>query len=348
MIIKFFQPGKEFRLHKKEYVKNWIKVRESGNLIMKDELKVFEKNFAKFLGVKYAIGCNSGTDALFISLKALGIQPGKKVLVPSHTFVATAQVVAQVGAIPVLYDMDLEIAIDKETVGVIVAHIAGEINVRMEGIRDKCEELGLFLIEDACQSLGAVQGKKKAGSFGDTGCFSFYPAKILGGPGDGGMLVTNRKDIKEFAEEYRNHWKKDYSQWGINSRLDNVIASELNLKLKRLPKVIARRAEIAKMYLKGINDSYGLPKNRPGRVWQDFILGVGMGTRDLLYEYLKKKGIETMKNEYPFPIEKRYQSLHYESSTLRLPINEVITNKEVKYIIKSINEFQNNNSPSTH
>jgi len=158
----------------------------------------------------------------------------------------------------------------------------------------------------------------------------------LGGPGDGGMLTTNRKDVYDFAIEYRNHWKKDYSQWGINSRLDNLLAAELDIKLKRLPKTLKRREQIAKMYLKGIKGVY-LPNNTKGRVWQDFIIGTNR--RDELYQFLFKQGIETMKNEYPMPCGKLPMAKEYESRTLRLPINEVLTDKEVIYIIKKINEF---------
>jgi len=335
--IRFFNPSREFKLHEKEYTKEWKRVRRNGSLILREELESFEKNFAKFVGVKYAIGCNSGTDALLVALKALGVGPGDKILVPSHTFVATVQVVQQVGAIPVLYDMDSIFEVTEGIKGIIVAHIAGNITVDMKLLKKIAKKENMFVIEDSCQALGAVQYDKKAGSFGDIGCFSFYPAKVLGGPGDAGALVTDDKNIYDFAIQFRNHWKKDYSQWGINSRLDNVLASELNIKLKRLPKTLKRREQIAKLYLKGIRAIEILPRNTKGRIWQDFI--VKTPKRDELYDYLKKEGIETMKNEYPMPIKKCPLSKEYESKTLRLPINEVLTDNEAKYIIKKINKF---------
>jgi dTDP-4-amino-4,6-dideoxygalactose transaminase len=337
MTIKFFNPAKEFKLHEKEYTKEWKRVRSNGDLILKKDLEAFEKNFAKFIGVKYAVGVNSGTDALLVALKALGVGPGDKILVPSHTFVATVQVVQQLGAIPVLYDMDSIFEVSEGVKGIIVAHIAGDICGDMRILKKIAKQEKMFIIEDSCQALGAVQYEKKAGSFGDIGCFSFYPAKVLGCPGDAGALVTNNKEVYDFAMEFRNHWKKDYSQWGINSRLDNVLAAELNIKLKRLPKTLKRREQIAKLYLKGIKAIEILPRNNKGRIWQDFI--VKTPKRDELYDYLKKEGIETMKNQYPMPIKKCPLSKEYESQTLRLPINEVLTDNEVKYIIKKINNF---------
>lgn len=336
MTIKFFNPAKEFKLHEKEYTKEWKRVRSNGDLILREDVENFEKNLSKFVGVKYGVGVNSGTDALFIALKALGVGKGDRILVPSHTFVATVQVVQQVGAIPVLYDMDSIFEMTAGVKGIIVAHIAGEITGDMKLLKKIAKQENMFIIEDSCQALGAVQYGKKAGSFGDIGCFSFYPAKVLGCPGDAGMLVTNSKKIYDFAIEFRNHWKKDYSQWGINSRLDNVLASELNIKLKRLPKTLKRREQIAKMYLKGLKEVM-LPKDTKGRIWQDFIIRVPSILRDELYEYLKKEEIETMKNEYPMPVKKGNISIEYESQSLRLPINEVLTDKEVKHIIKKIN-----------
>lgn len=349
MQVKFFNPGLEFKNNEEEYTNEWLRVRRAGDLILRNDVEEFEKNFAKYVGTKYAIGLNSGTDALFIVLKALGIGVGDKVLVPSHTFVATAQVVNQLGAEVMLYDISQNFE-DNELDGVkalIVAHIAGEFMTDMSTQIDKAEILGIPIIEDACQALGATQNGKKAGSFGKAGAFSFYPAKILGGPGDGGALVTDDEEVYKFAMEYRNHWKKDYSQWGINSRLDNVIAAELNLKLARIGKTLAKREEIAEMYLEylkniQLGNLFDLPNKIEGRVWQDFIVRVGAdngGDRDKLYDFLKENGVETMKNEYPMPCGKLPHATKYEAETLRLPINEVITDEEVKYVIEKIKEF---------
>lgn len=341
MQVKFFNPPKEFELHEEEYTKIWKDVRKRGDLILRKDVEEFEKNFANYVGTKYAVALNSGTDALLIALKAIGIKKGDKVLVPSHTFVATAQVVNQLGAEVVLYDLgeftDFSARLD-DIKAIIVAHIAGELSHDMQRVAENSKLSGIPVIEDACQALGATQNGKKAGSFGKAGAFSFYPAKILGGPGDGGALVTDDEKIYQFALDYRNHWKSDYSQWGINSRLDNVLAAELNVKLGRIDRTLARRFEIAKMYLTGLSPiKIGMPDNKVTRVWQDFIIQTAK--RDELYNFLKENGIETMKNEYPMPCGKLPNAAKYESETLRLPINEVITDEEVKYVISKIKEF---------
>ena len=335
MKIAFFNPGQEFKSNQKEYTQNWLRVRKAGDLILRKDVEDFEKRMAKYVGVKYAVSCNSGTDALFIALKALGIKEGDEVLVPSHTFVATVQVVNQVGATPILYDMDNMIAVTKNTKAIMVAHIAGEITGNMDKLLAIAKKENIYVIEDACQALGATQFGKKAGSFGIAGAFSHYPAKILGGPGDGGTLVTNSEKVRDYAIEYRNHWKADYSRWGINSRMDNVIASELNIKLARIKDTLKKREKIAKRYLKNLRGVF-LPKDIKDRVWQDFIIRTK--NRDELYSKLKEMGIETMKNEYPMPCGKLPKAMLYESETLRLPINEVLKDKEVSYIIRCINK----------
>ncbi len=345
MQVKFFNPGQEFKNNKEEYVNEWTRVREAGDLILRDDVKRFEESLAKYVGTKYAVGLNSGTDALLIALKSIGIKQGDKVLVPSHTFVATAQVVAQLGAEPVLYDLGSGITmIPNETKALIVAHIAGEFQIDdMETLVGNCRVMGIPLIEDACQALGATKNGKKAGSFGVAGAFSFYPAKILGGPGDGGALVTNDEGLYNFAIEYRNHWKKDYSEWGINSRLDNVLAAELDVKLRRIEETLARRDEVAFMYHGGLRKIVDITLPTHGRsfserrVWQDYIIRTDK--RDELYDFLKESGIETMKNEYPMPCGKLPNAEKYEAETLRLPINEVITDEEVGYVIEKIKEF---------
>lgn len=351
MKVRFVNFGKQYLQHKKEIDKAITRCLTDGDLILRKDLEEFEKKFAKYIGVKYAVGLNSGTDALYLALKASGIGKGDEVLVSSHTFVASVQVIVQCGAKPILYEQRedggilITDKITKNTKAIITCHIAGKFEGNMNSLMPIVKKYNLVLIEDSCQSLGATQNGKKAGSFG-IGCFSFYPAKILGAFGDGGMITTNDKKIADEARELRNHYKKDYSKWGINSRLDNIQAAVLNVKLKYLSKILERRKEIAKMYLKEFSnwviadykDAIGLPEDRPGRVWQDFVINIG-SRRDTLYTYLKKKGIETMKNEYPMPIKKLPETLEYEASTLRIPCNETLTEKEVDYVIKSIKKF---------
>lgn len=338
--VRFFNPALNYQKHKVEIDSEIQRVLSAGDLILRKDVETFEQILANFVGTKYAVGLNSGTDALYLALVAAGIKPGDEVLLPSHTFVATAQVVAQMGAVPVLYDLDGILNFGEKTKAVMMAHIAGEFaSPIMEELINITNTKGIVLIEDACQALGAVQNGKKAGSFGIAGCFSFYPAKILGAYGDAGALVTNDEALAEEVRELRNHYKKDYSKWGINSRLDNIQAAILNVKIKYLTEALALRKSIATQYLRAFKDIPGLelPRTTEGRVWQDFV--VRTAKRDELYSFLKGKGIETMKNEYPFPIPKLPQSLEYEAQTLRLPCNELLSDEEVLYIIDSVKEF---------
>jgi UDP-2-acetamido-2-deoxy-ribo-hexuluronate aminotransferase len=336
-MIKFFNPGLGYKKIKKEVDKEMQRVLESGDLILRKDVEEFEKKLAEFVGTKYAVGLNSGTDALYLALKSVGIGFGDKVMVPSRTFVATAQVVIQLGAIPVFYDYQDSIHITDDIRAIIPVHIEGEMEKDMALLVEFCRRNKIYVIEDACQALGATQKGKKAGSIGDAGAFSFYPAKILGCYGDGGALVTNDKSIYEYVKEARNHFKETNINWGINSRLDNLQATVLNIKIDMLPETLARREEIALRYNERLTDKVGKPPNTEGRVWQDYIIRTDK--RDELYEFLKEKGIETMKNEYPFPVPKLPKAKKYESETLRLPCNELLTDKEVEEVIINVNKF---------
>lgn len=336
MKVRFFNPALIYQKHKDDFDTAIARVLESGDLILREDVERFERELAAFLGVRYAIGLNSGTDALYLSLWALGVGRGDDVLVPSHTFVATAQVVAQLGANPVLYDMDGKIEFTPNTKAIIPAHIAGGFGANMSSLVFEATKRGIHVIEDACQALGAEQDEKMAGTFGVTGCFSFYPAKILGAFGDAGAVVTNDEAIYREILELRNHYKSDYSKWGINSRLDNLQAAVLNVRIRHLPKMLERRKEIAEYYLENLRGIVGLPENTKGRVWQDFIIQVE--NRDEMYEKLKQLGVETMKNEYPMPIGKLPLAERYESTTLRIPCNDVLTDEEAKYVVEKIKE----------
>lgn len=328
--VRFFNPGLDYKKHRWEIRRELDRVLLAGDLILRGDVETFERNLAQFVGTKHAIALNSGTDALYLALKVLGVGPNSRVAVPSHTFVATAQVVAQLGAEPVLYDMD-EVGASNVDVH-MVAHITGST--------EKVPDLGIPIIEDACQALGAITMPKSVMQ-----CWSFYPAKILGAYGDAGAITTNDDELAEELRNLRNHYKKDYSKWGINSRMDNLQATILNVKFKYLKETLKRRKACAKKYLRNFLPlEYAgklvlpLKFEQPWRVWQDFVLDCG-DRRDDLYEFLKGKGIETMKNEYPFPIPKCPKSLAYESRTLRLPCNEHLKLREIAYVIDAVKEF---------
>lgn len=339
MKVRFFNPGLTYKTKKKEFDKEIQRVLTNGDLVLRDDVEKFEKNLAKFIGVKYAVSLNSGTDALYLALKALGIGRDDEVLVPSRTFVATAQVVVQVGAKPVFYDLNGKLKVTKKTKAIIPVHIEGAIDTNMDNIISTAIKYGLYIVEDAAQAFGAKFGGVKAGNIGTVGCFSFYPAKILGAFGDAGGLVTDDEKIYEYVREARNHFKTDSSQWGINSRLDNIQAAILNVRFKDIKNMLKRREQIAKKYDKGLNQlaDLTLPPNVCGRVWQDYI--VRTPRRDDLHKFLKDNGVETLKNNYPFPVPKLPLAQAYENETLRLPCNENLKDNEVEYVIKMINKY---------
>ena len=323
--VKFFDPGKAYIKHRAELLKEYDRVRTAGDLILRRDVDLFEENLAEFVGTKYAVALNSGTDALVLSLKA--ITSNTEIAVQSYTFKSTVGAVITSGNVPILYDLDVKPS--KEKIG-IVAHIAGEIFPMPETS---------IVIEDAAQALGAI---KNPTSLVQT--WSFYPAKILGAPGDAGAITTNDEGLALYVKEARNHFKTNNEEFGINSRMDNVWAAELNILFKYLPERIERRKEIAERYNKELKklEEIGkikLPNKQPGRVYQDFILMES--ERDRLYEFLKEKGLETIKNEYPFP--PQYPKLplakSYEANTLRLPCNPELEDEEVDYVIQKIQEF---------
>lgn len=342
MNIRFFDPGLGYRQHKEEFDSEIQRVLSAGDLILRKDVEDFEKNVADYLGVKYCVAVNSCTDALYIALRALGIKHGDEVLVPSRTFVATPQVIVQIGATPVYYDLDSDIKslVTPKTEAIIPVHIEGHFDDHF----DEILALGIPVIEDAAQAFGAVRKGKKAGSFGIAGAFSFYPAKTLGAYGDAGALVTDDEDVYNYAKGCRNHFSKFVRsgereflpEWGLNTRMDNLQACILNVKFKYYDQALARRKGIAERYLaelKGVE----LPPNTPGRIWQDFIIRTPK--RDELHTYLKEQGIETLKNNYPFPVPKLPLAQKYEDETLRLPCNELLTDSEVSSVIKYVNAF---------
>lgn len=338
--IRFFNPGLQYIQHQKELDKEWKRVMKAGDLILRKDVEAFEQNLAAYIGTKYAVALNSCTDALYIALRALKIGPGDEVLVPSRTFVASVQVIVQIGATPVFVDTDGIFTITEKTKAVIMVHIEGEfMSPIMKDTMNVFRHAGIYVIEDAAQALGAEQDGIKAGAWGDVGCFSFYPAKILGAPGDAGALVTNNEEIYNYAKDCRNHFKDDARDWGLNSRLDNVWAAMLNVKMKYLPETLARRKEIAEKYHEGLQTIHDieLPPHTFGRVWQDYI--IRLKDRDALYDYLKAEGIETLKNNYPFPVAKLPMAQAYEDETLRLPCNEILEDSEIETVINAIQKY---------
>lgn len=341
-------------------------IKESG-YINSRFVKKLEQEIAEYCKIKYAVGVNSGTDALYLSLWALGIKQGDEVITTPFTFIATAEVIVLLEARPVFVDVDyetynidadlIEKKITKKTKAIIPVHLFG-FPYEMDKIKKIAKKHNLFLIEDAAQAIGAEYNGKRIGSFGNTGCFSFFPSKNLGAYGDGGIIITDSKKLAERLKILRNHGSKiKYfnEEIGVSSRLDGIQASILSVKLKHLDKWNRKRREMAELYnslLKNIN-WIGLPKENKScnHVYNQYTIRVKNGKRDKLKKYLEKKGISSM-IYYPLPLHltKAMRYLGYKKGSfpvseklskqvLSLPISADLKKEEVKYIVDVINRF---------
>lgn len=341
------------------------KTLKSGWYILGKNVENFEKDFAKYIGVKYCIGVANGLEALQISLLALGIKQGDEVLTVSNSAVATALAITNVGATPVFVDIDnyyhidpdkIEQKITKKTKAIIPVHLFGQI-VDIERILKIAQQHNLKVIEDACQAHGASFKRKKAGSFGDAGAFSFYPTKNLGAYGDGGAITTNSKEIYEKCRMLRNYGQKnryEHAVKGLNSRLDEIQAAILSVKLKKLDNLIKKRNKIAKIYYKNLKGQQELvlPKVRENSFHAYHLFVIQAINRNKLHLYLKSKNIETLIH-YSIPIHqqeafKEFSKLQIPNTEnlskeiLSLPINPFTTDLEVKFVCEKIKNFYKN------
>jgi len=345
MKIPFVDFPKSYQEIRKEVLAEIDRVLSAGDLILRADGEKFEKNLAKYCGAKYAVGLNSGTDALFLSLKALGIGQGDEVITSGYTFWATIEAIINCGAKPILADIerdslvidpeDIEKRITDKTKAIIPVHIGGAV-CDMEKIVNIANKYNLDIVEDLAQAIGAI------GLSGDTACYSFYPAKVLGGFGDGGAVVTNEKFLADKIKLLRNHGGKPHPKFvGYNSRLDNLQAVILNIKLKYLDDLIYRRNEIAKIYNKELSSLQKEGKiTLPQSVtYQEYNLNVPF-YRNKLFEFLKKNGIETIIGDYTFP-QMDIPSWCWRANMyiLRLPIWPTLKDEEIKYVCEKINEF---------
>ena len=281
----------------------------NGDLIYRQQLKDFEQRLAAFVGVKYAVGVNSGYHALHFSLLAAGVSPGDEVVTVAHTFVATVSAIIHCGAKPVLVDVGadyninpdlIERAINRKTKVIIPVHLNGRV-CDMDVITSIADRHGVKVIEDAAQALGATFATKRAGSFGLTGCFSFYPFKILGGFGDGGAVTTNDREVARIVSLLRYNGEDretgEYHYHGYTALLGNVQAAVLSVKLRHLPEWIRHRRQIAELYrcgLEGIPD-ISLPHYENSSffdIYQNYVIRTKR--RDELRQALRESGIESL------------------------------------------------------
>lgn len=354
---------RDFFRYQDEYEQKMLEVMRSGWYILGREVENFEKDFAAYTNSKHCVGLASGLDALWLAFKILGIGEGDEVIVQGNTYIASVMGITINGATPVFVEPDefynidckkIEEKITPKTKAVLVVHLYGQAS-KMDTIVELCKKHNLRLVEDCAQSHGACYNGKMTGTFGDVGCFSFYPSKNLGAFGDAGAIVTNSDELDKQFRIYRNYGseKRYYNQVvGANSRLDEVQAGLLSVKLKHLSQIIDERYQIAQKYSQGIkNNKIELPSLQEGAtsVWHQYV--VKCDKRDELAKYLEEQGISTIIH-YPIPphLSEAYAYLgigegslpiteKYAKTILSLPMYNGMTDEEIQYVIDVINNF---------
>ncbi len=352
-----------FYQYQEEFEAKALEVLRSGWYVLGKEVERFEKEFASYLGVKHCVGVASGLDALWIAFRILGIGSGDEVIVQGNTYIASVMGITINGATPVFVEPDeyfnmdaskIEEKITEKTKAVLVVHLYGQAS-NMQPIADVCKRYNLRLVEDCAQSHGAKFDGKMTGTFGDIGCFSFYPSKNLGAFGDAGAIVTNDDRIAEDTRVFRNYGseKRYYNKVvGTNSRLDEMQAGFLRIRLKYLDELAQEKKGICERYLQEMqNDKLTLPRTREGatHIWHQFVIRTE--ERDELIRYLEEKGIGTIIH-YPVPphLSEAYQYLNlregslpvtekYANTVLSLPLYNGMTEEEQEYVIDAVNHF---------
>lgn len=363
--VRYIDYPLQFRKMEKEIMETIHSVLSKGDLMLRQQLRDFESHLAEYVGTRYAVGTSNCTDALKLSLIAAGVGQGDEVITVSHTFVATASAIHHIGAIPILVDigqdhnMDVDLieeAITSRTKAILPVHLNGRL-CDMNRIMEISDKNDLFVIEDSAQALGGSLDGKGGGSIGLAGCFSFYPAKLLGAFGDAGAVTTNSQKMAEKITSLRDHGRKkdgDLSGWGFNCRLDNLQAALLDLKLKHFPSWVHRRRELAGLYQENLKDVRQLrlpvPPAKDGPffdVFQNYEFEAE--ERDRLVSFLKKKGVETMlpwggRGVHQF---KALGLSHFNlprtdaffSGALMVPMNPDLSNEDVNYVSEVIKDF---------
>ncbi|WP_044170742.1 DegT/DnrJ/EryC1/StrS family aminotransferase [Flectobacillus major] len=362
MKIPFLDLKATNSIYQKQFVEVFSQKIESGWYVLGEDVILFEKKFAAYCGVKHCIGVANGLDALILILKAYNFPPHAEILVPANTYIATILAITNVGLRPVLVEplLDtylinpkaIEQHITPNTKAILLTHLYGKC-CDIQPIRAIADKHGLKIFEDAAQAHGASYLNKKAGSLSDAAGFSFYPSKNLGALGDGGAITTNNDEIAAKIRGLRNYGSSQkyiFDQQGINSRLDEIQAAFLNLKLEKLDEENAYRRYLAKLYLSNIKHSaIVLPPHQTieDDAWHLFV--VRCAQRDQLKAYLAEKGVGT---DIHYPVAPHQQKAFEHWNTLHLPITEQIHQEvlslplntalsvqEIEYIIDVINQF---------
>lgn len=359
-MINMISFDREYYAIKDEINRAIQNVMDSAFYILGKEVKKFEEEFAHYVGAKHAVGVNSGTDALLISLMALGVKSGDEVITVAHTTTPTAMAIVLSGARPVFvdivpetYTLDvslIERKITKKTKAIIAVHLYGN-PVDMDPLVNIVKRHGIHIIEDVCQAHGAEYNEKKTGSFGILSAFSFYPTKNLGGYGDGGAVLTNETKLYDKIIMLRQYgWKNRYDSEivGINSRLDEIQAAILRVKLNYLDRWNQRRIDIAGQYIDQLKDTgIIIPQklNCSKHVYHQFV--IRHNHRDMLQQHLLENEIQTQIH-YPIPVNKQKTFIKFGaknnlpvtekicSEILSLPINPWVSDDEIKKIAETI------------
>jgi dTDP-4-amino-4,6-dideoxygalactose transaminase len=362
--IPFFNYPALFKSQEDDYLRIFKDVCSRGAYIMQKDLAQLEANLQKFLGVKHAIGTSDGTNAMTIGFMALGVQAGDEIICSSHTYIATASAAQLIGAKAVLCDIgpdnlmcakDVEKRITPKTKIIIPTQVNGRV-CDMDAIQAVADKHGILVAEDAAQALGAKYKGRCAGTFGQFGTFSFYPAKVLGCFGDGGAIVTNDDKLAETLRALRDHGRDETGMvvmWGTNARLDNLQAAFLDFKLASFPNDITRRRAIAKQYHEAFKDmpQLTLPPGPDADsnhfdIYQNYELAADR--RDDLRVFLKDRGIGSIIQWAGTPVHK-FEKLGFNVSLpatekffercLMLPMNMTLSDEDVAFVIKSVKDF---------
>ena len=364
MKVKFNRLDRSFQKFKEQYSNIALEILESGQYSLGKNVRKFEEGFATFVGVDYCVGVNSGLDALILAFRSLNIGKGDEVIVPANTFIASVIAITENGAQPIFvepdeyYNLDadkIEKYITKRTKAILVVHLYGQ-GANMRRIKEIAQKYQLYLVEDCAQSHGAKVNGLMTGAWGDMGCFSFYPTKGVGAFGDGGAIVCRNSQFKDRLEKLRNYGstsKYIHEVIGLNSRLDELQAGLLSVRLSHYVEALKERRLIVDKYLKGINNKkVGLPKVRDGcdSAWHLFVVEVD--SRELFQEYLTANGVETQIH-YPIPphLSPAYAYLGYikgdfpiteklSKGIISLPLYEGMNLAEINYVIKVVNAYK--------
>ncbi len=361
MIIEYENLFRSNEMFFKEFRETFDKVLNSGWFVLGQEVETFEKEFADYNEVDYCIGVASGLDALTLSILALDIEKGSEIIVPSNTYIATILSILHAGCKPILVEPDLktynidpsniENALTKNTSAVMVVHLYGKV-CNMDPIIDICRNNRLFLLEDCAQAHGAEYKGRKAGSFGDMAGFSFYPTKNLGALGDGGAILTNNPGYKLKLSMLRNYGsgKKYNNEYiGLNSRLDELQAAFLRIKLRSLEKINRHKRKLATIYLDELKEDFILPVVDDNYKDVYHIFNIRHPKRDKLRDYLLKQGIKT-EIHYPVP-PYRQKALPFLShlkfpisekihqTTISLPVSTFHTKEDIFRVVEVLNKF---------